>query len=190
MQEPVKIFQQPTQPDTSCLPVIDENQPQSLPGTAAAARSSTLPATVTAATQLPQNQPQSLTISTAAGGSSGIGISLPPLLEPSLPFVDEDFFMDSAESRPAEPLLKTSTLPEIALHISDDLIFKDRILPQSQHVPVPNLNYTVDYFVALSTMASSQGHSWPAGTPNYCGARIKLAHSSLNIPRWRHHLVG
>ena len=129
----------------------------------------------------------------SAGGSSGVvhspGAPL-SIIEPSLPFVDEDFFADSLESRPAEPLVKTSSLPEIDVHLPGNMVFKDRILPRSQHEAIPNLQYSMDYFVALSSMSSSSGHSWPAGTPNYCGARIKLAHSSLNIARWRHYLVG
>ena len=71
-----------------------------------------------------------------------------------------------------------------------DLSFTDRILPPAQHAPSPNTKFTVEYFVALSKMASSSGHSWPAGTPNFRGARIPLAHSKLNIPTWRHHLIG
>ena len=114
----------------------------------------------------------------------------PPLMEPSLPFVDEEFFKDGVVIRPAEPLLKTSTLAEVSVLLPDETVFKDRVLPPAQHVPVLNEQFTVDYFIALSTMASGRGHSWPPGTPNYCGARIPLAHSRLNIPRWRHHLIG
>ena len=114
----------------------------------------------------------------------------PPLFEPSLPFVDEDYFKDGVEVRPAEPLLRTNTLSEVAVQLPGGIVFKDRSLPQAKHVPNLNEQFTVDYFVALSSMASSRGHSWPAGTPNYCGARIPLAHSKLNIHRWRHHLIG
>ena len=117
-------------------------------------------------------------------------LSHPPFLEPSLPFVDVDFFKDGVEIRPAEPLLKTNTLSEVNVQLPGCLMFKDRVLPPAQQVLKPNSQYNTDYFVALSAMASSPGHSWPAGTPNFRGARIPLAHSKLNIIRWRHHLVG
>ena len=110
--------------------------------------------------------------------------------EPSLPFVDEEFYLNDSVVGPAKPLLKTSTLSEIIVQLPGGIIFKDRILPPPQHVIAPNLKYSVDYFVALSNMASSSGHSWPSGTPNFRGARIELAHSKLNIPNWRRHLVG
>ena len=134
----------------------------------------------------------SLPSSCESGISTGRGNlpNLPPLLEPSLPFVDEDFFKDVVDIRPAEPLLKTSALPEVSVQLPGDIVFKDRVLPAALHVPVPNQHFSVDYFVALSTMASSSGHSWPSGTPNFRGARIELAHSNLNIPNWRRHLVG
>ena len=111
-------------------------------------------------------------------------------LEPSLPFIDEDCCVNADVIQPAEPLLKTSSLSEIVVLLPGNIEFKDRILPPAQHIPAPNLQYSVDYFVALSTMASSRGHSWPAETPNFCGARIQLAHSKLNIPSWRRHLIG
>ena len=114
----------------------------------------------------------------------------PPLLEPSLPFVDEDFFKDGLEFRPAEPLLRTNTLAEALVKLPGENVFKDKILPPAIHVPVLNDQFSIDYFKALCTMASSRGHSWPPGTPNYCGARIPLVHTKLNIPRWRHHLIG
>ena len=86
-------------------------------------------------------------------------------LEPSLPFIDEDCCVNADVIQPAEPLLKTSSLSEIVVLLPGNIEFKDRILPPAQHIPAPNLQYSVDYFVALSTMASSRGHSWPAGTP-------------------------
>ena len=104
--------------------------------------------------------------------------------------MDEDFFKDSVEIRPAEPLLKTSSLPEVSIQLSGEIVFKDRVLPPAELLPTLNQQFSTEYFVALSNMASSPGHSWPTGTPNYCGARIPLAHSKLNIPRWRHHLIG
>ena len=115
---------------------------------------------------------------------------VPSLLEPSFPFVDEDFFKDRIELRPAEPQLKTSSLPEVLVELPGNIFFKDRVLPPSKHVQSPNLHYSAEYFVELSKMASSPGHSWPADTPNYLGSRIQLAHSKLNIPSWRRHLVG
>ena len=110
--------------------------------------------------------------------------NLTPLVEPSLPFVDVDFFKDGVEIRPAEPLLKTSTLTEVSVQLPGNVVFKEKILPPAQLVPFPNQQFPVDYFVALSSMASGGGHSWPPGTPNYCGARIPLVHTKLNISRW------
>ena len=114
----------------------------------------------------------------------------PPLIEPALPFVDEEYFKECQEIRPAEPLLKTSSLAQVSVPLPGNLLFTDRILPPPKHVPSPNSKFTVEYFVALSKMAGSSGHSWTEGTPNFRGARIPLAHSKLSIPSWRRHLVG
>ena len=116
--------------------------------------------------------------------------NLPTLVEPALPFVDEEYFKDCKEIRPAEPLLKTSSLLKVSVPLPGNLEFIDRFLPPPLHVSSPNPEFSVEYFVALSKMASSSGHSWPAGTPNFRGARIPLAHSKLNIPAWRRHLIG
>ena len=147
--------------------------------------SSTKPCSATAVIR--NSLPSSCESESSTGGSN---LPKPPLFEPSLPFVDEDFFKDVVDMRPAEPLLKTSALMEVSVQLPGNIVFKDRVLPPALHAPVPNQHFSVDYFVALSTMVSTSGHSWPAGTPNFRGARIELAHSSLNIPNWRRHLVG
>ena len=48
----------------------------------------------------------------------------------------------------------------------------------------------MEYFVALHKVTSAPGLTYPAYTPNHRGARIPLQHTRLNIPRWRHHLIG
>jgi hypothetical protein len=50
--------------------------------------------------------------------------------------------------------------------------------------------FPLDYFMGLHTIVSTPTSLYPAYTPNYCGARIPLQHTGLNIQCWRYHLVG
>ena len=69
-------------------------------------------------------------------------------------------------------------------------MFVDKVLPSTSVPLTQNLDFPTDYFTALHKVTSAPGLSFPAFTPNYLGARIPLRHTRLNIPRWRHHLVG
>ena len=37
---------------------------------------------------------------------------------------------------------------------------------------------------------SAAGPTWCAGTPNYSGARVRLAHTGMNLKNWRKYLIG
>ena len=66
------------------------------------------------------------------------------LSEPALPFVDEDYFKDCKQIRPAEPLLNTNSLVKVMVPLPGDLLFTDRILPLTQHAPSPNTKFAVE----------------------------------------------
>ena len=96
-------------------------------------------------------------------------------------------------SQEAKPLLKMSSLNKTFFyfqHNGRSLIFTDRKLPDTVHIPVPDVRFDLNYFITLSNIVSAPGTTWPAGTPNYRGARVQLVHTSLRLDRWRHHLIG
>ena len=99
-------------------------------------------------------------------------------------------------AKPAQPVTKASKLAKIFFVIPSSSgcsltqVFVDRKLPPSLVQPVPHTRFTKDYFVALHKLVAEQGPHWPAGTPNYRGARISLQHTGLNLDRWRYHLNG
>ena len=117
------------------------------------------------------------------------------IFEQSLPFEgldDDDDLLTPLPiiPEPAKPVLKTSSLKEIQLHLGGGYSFIDRVLP-SQLVEIePNDKFSMTYFTALHSMVVAKGPSWPEWTPNHLGARIPLRHSKLRVDRWRHHLVG
>lgn len=98
------------------------------------------------------------------------------------------------ELNPAEPALKVSRLAEYVVQTPFGP-FHDRVLPPTAHRVVSQEFYTPDYFVSLHNVVAApgireDGSCYPAFTPNYLGARVKLAHVRLRIDRWRYHLVG
>ena len=115
------------------------------------------------------------------------------IFEHSLPFdgIDEDIAAPAQETpKPAEPLLRTSSLKEVQHHLHGSQAFIDRALPPPATKTRPNSEFTMSYFTALHSMVSAPGRSWPEWTPNHLGARIPLRHTHLKVDRWRHHLVG
>ena len=69
-------------------------------------------------------------------------------------------------------------------------MFVDKVLPPINVTFSKCADFPMEYFVALHKLASAPGNTYSAYTPNHIGARIPLHHTKLNIPRWRHHLVG
>jgi hypothetical protein len=99
----------------------------------------------------------------------------------------------SALSKPATALLKPTSLKNCYFnfrHNGTEKFFIDRKLPISSHDFIQDGRFNADYFSALSALTSSEGPAWRAGTPNYRGARIGLAHTNLKIDCWRKRLLG
>lgn len=113
-------------------------------------------------------------------------------LLPMLPFMDDPEL--SALPSPAKPVVRATDLPTVEVFIPD-ATFIDRALPAPSTDLAPHPKFTPAYFVSMGNLVSSSGFDkagfcYPAGTPNFLGARIPLAHTSLKIERWRHHLIG
>ena len=73
--------------------------------------------------------------------------------------------------------------------------FIDKVLPAPAHQLQPRELYTADYFSSLHNLVAAagiraDGSTYPALTPNYLGARIKLKHVGMETERWRYHLRG
>ena len=115
-------------------------------------------------------------------------------VQPSLPYSDQ-LLLSSGPTTPcqAKPLVKMSSLAKsyfYLLHGDSSKIFTDRKLPPPKQIPVPDERFDLNYFTTLSSIVSAPGPAWPAGTPNYRGARVSLVHTTLRLDRWRHHLIG
>ena len=91
---------------------------------------------------------------------------------------------------PAKPLVRPATLQETCYVLPHNQVFVDKILPPLDSQFVQNSAYPLDYFVGLHRIVSAPTVGYPAYTPNYLGARIPLHHTSLNIQKWRQHLIG
>ena len=92
--------------------------------------------------------------------------------------------------RPAQPLVKPSTLENTCYVLPGNVIFVDKILPPTEQTFKQNAAFPLDYFVGLYNLVSAPNLNYPSHTPNYCGARLPLQHTGLNIARWRYHLTG
>lgn len=113
-------------------------------------------------------------------------------LLPFLPFMDDPDL--SALSAPAKPVLRANSLQTTEVKIPN-AVFIDRLLPPPDVILPVQPQYPTTYYVALGNAVSAAGvdlagFTYPACTPNFKGARIPLKHTSLNIERWRHHLIG
>ena len=119
--------------------------------------------------------------------------------EPLLPFIDEETCNFLPSATPAKPLVRPASLTDTYFYFpSKDSctgskkvhIFFDKKLPETTVDLMENKRFDMNYFVTLHKITSAPGPHYPAGTPNYRGARIPLRHTQLNLERWRHHLLG
>lgn len=92
--------------------------------------------------------------------------------------------------KPAQPVLRPSSLENTCFILPNNMVFIDKVLPPTEQLLTQNPSYPLDYFVGLHSLVSTPTIQYPAYTPNFCGARIPLRHTCLNIARWRHHLIG
>ena len=115
-----------------------------------------------------------------------------PLLH--LSFLADDLSIDQAVPAPAKPLLRASSLKDRKI-MTPAGVFIDKALPAPAHQLQPRELYTADYFSSLHNLVAAagiraDGSTYPALTPNYLGARIKLKHVGMETERWRYHLRG
>ena len=68
-------------------------------------------------------------------------------------------------------------------------VFVDRCLPDPSppflERILPHSRFDSNYFLSLHRLVTAPGHNFPANTYNFQGARIPLAHTQLNIPKWK-----
>lgn len=134
-----------------------------------------------------EDVPQTLSKQAQARASSSVQHNCDrSILEPNLPFRDEDAVEDFII--PAKPLLHPGKLKETFFYLDSKEIFVDRQLPTNRSFPPrPSETFPPAYFIDLHQRVSSY---MPSNTPNHLGARIPLVHSRLNLKAWRWHLVG
>ena len=138
----------------------------------------------------------SLLTSQPAIPPSGVVTVTPPVTPPVTPSLGINDMADCLlpdlplVPKPAQPLLKPSTLVDTCYVLPSNKVFVDKALPNSETQFIENARFPVEYFVGLHILVSSPSTQYPAYTPNYLGARIPLQHTQLNIERWRYHLVG
>ena len=118
---------------------------------------------------------------------------LTPVVDP-LPLAGQDSSAtDFIHVKPVLPDIKVSTLKSSMFCLPDAKIFMDKSLPDPEpsfmERIIPNPSFSPDYFSALHSLVFAPGSHYPQGTYNYLGAKISLAHTSLNIPTWRELLV-
>ena len=116
------------------------------------------------------------------------------LIEPILPFPLLADALDAGFIIPAKPVLRVNTLKDLVLQTSTGT-FIDKVLPTPAVPLVPNRIYSPQYFTALHNLVAAagireDGSCYPAMTPNFLGARIKLKHVGMKPDRWRYHLRG
>ena len=116
--------------------------------------------------------------------------SVEPLV--SFPFLADD--LDTGLIAPAMPLLRASSLKDTVIMIPSGP-FMDKVLPAPSQPLLTRETFTAEYFSSLHNLVAaagirSDGSTYPALTPNFLGARIKLKHVSLKSDRWRYHLHG
>ena len=95
---------------------------------------------------------------------------------------------------PARPLLRASSLKDKII-LTPSGPFTDKILPSPAQPLLPREIFTPEYFSSLHNLVAAagiraDGSTYPALTPNYMGARIKLEHVGMKVDRWRYHLRG
>ena len=113
-------------------------------------------------------------------------------IEPLLPFHGTEDISDFLV--PAKPVMKPGLLKDTLFTLPSGVSFVDKILPRPTLPLIEHAEYPVDYYVGLHNKCSAAGsrgqYKWPAYTPNYIGARVRLKHTTFNLENWRRHLIG
>ena len=140
----------------------------------------------------PESDVTLLTCNLASSVPARPGIlSVPSLLD--LGTTEQDFSTHDGSAKPAQPVLKSALLKNNFVHFSHggvEKFFADKTLPKLSTPLEPNERFDANYFVTLSRLCTAGSQSYGPDTPNYRGARVKLAHTNLDLERWRYHLVG
>ena len=106
----------------------------------------------------------------------------------SLFFTGSDFTIFNL-TKPVLPEIKVSTLKNSFFCLPDSKVFNDRCLPDPSpsflEQIVPHSRFDSNYFLSLHRLVTAPGPNYSANTYNFQGARIPLAHSQLNIPKWK-----
>ena len=115
-------------------------------------------------------------------------------VEPLMSLFIDSKCLESGQQMPAKPVLRASSLKEKQIEIPGG-VFIDRILPAPAEPLLERKTYTAEYFTCLHNLVAAagiraDGSTYPALTPNYLGARLKLKHVTMKTHRWRHHLIG
>ena len=116
------------------------------------------------------------------------------LTEPvlTLPFMADS--LETGLAAPAQPLLRTSSLRDVVVQTPSGP-FVDKSLPAPAQPLHIGKDFPVGYYHALHNLVAAagiraDGSTYPALTPNFLGARIKLRHVGMKCDRWRYHLHG
>ena len=133
------------------------------------------------------------------GGDCSLwGYAGPQEVSQSMQMGPGEFLMDGCLGNgiadPARPLLRASSLKDRKIQLPE-VLFIDKILPAPAQPLIPRAAFTSDYFQSLHNLVAaagirSDGSTYPALTPNYMGARIRLQHVGMKPDRWRFHLRG
>ena len=113
---------------------------------------------------------------------------------PLLPFPLMQDAVEAGFAIPAKPILKVNSLQNYVLDIPAGK-FTDKFLPAPKVSLEARSIFTPEYFRGLHNLVAApgirmDGSTYPASTPNFLGARIKLKHVGLKVERWRFHLLG
>ena len=114
--------------------------------------------------------------------------------ESPLPFPMLEDAEDVGFVVPAKPVLKVNSLRDSVIRTPFGSFF-DKVLPAPAQKLVLRKTFTADYFWALHNVVAApgvrvDGSQYPAYTPNFLGARVKLKHIGMKPERWRYHLQG
>ena len=80
-------------------------------------------------------------------------------------------------------LSKTTRLVDQPISLPDGSYFVDKILPENSFSTKEDPHFPTEYFIELHKKVRS------AGTYNYAGARVELAHSRINVDIFRRYLA-
>ena len=116
------------------------------------------------------------------------------LEEPLLPF---NLLQDAAEAgflAPAKPVLRVRGLQDAIVNTPFGP-FIDKSIPAPEVPLTVRPMFTPAYFRCLHNLVAApgiraDGSRYPANTPNFLGARIRLQHVGMKVEKWRFHLFG